>query len=96
MDGSTAAWTDTRDRWVAADQPWAEFRLLGHLEVGGADAAQAFGGPKQRALLRYSMGLQTLAGEDLDQYLKMSPNASDAEEIKQMSLSIRRMMALRN
>jgi hypothetical protein len=26
----------------------------------------------------------------------MSPNASDAEEIKQMSLSIRRMMALRN
>jgi len=51
---------------------------------------------KQRALLRYSMGLQTLAGEDLEQYLKMSPNASDAEEIKQMSLSIRRMMALRN
>src|SRR2546430_1296941 len=47
---------------------------------------------KQRALLRYSMGLQTLAGEDLEQYLKMSPNASDAEEIKQMSLSIRRMM----
>jgi regulator of sirC expression with transglutaminase-like and TPR domain len=51
---------------------------------------------KQRALLRYSMGLQSLAGEDLEQYLKMSPNASDAEEIKQMSLSIRRMMALRN
>jgi regulator of sirC expression with transglutaminase-like and TPR domain len=51
---------------------------------------------KQRALLRYSMGLQTLSGEDLDEYLKMSPNASDAEEIKQMSLSIRRMMALRN
>jgi regulator of sirC expression with transglutaminase-like and TPR domain len=40
--------------------------------------------------------LQSLAGEDLEQYLKMSPNASDAEEIKQMSLSIRRMMALRN
>lgn len=51
---------------------------------------------KQRALLRYSMGLQKLAAEDLDQYLKMSPNASDAEEVKQMSLSIRRMMALMN
>ena len=51
---------------------------------------------KQRALLRYSMGLQSLAAEDLDQYLKMSPNASDVDEIKQMSLSIRRMLALMN
>jgi regulator of sirC expression with transglutaminase-like and TPR domain len=51
---------------------------------------------KQRALLRYSMGLQGLAAEDLDQYLKISPNASDAEEIRQMSLSIRRMLALMN
>jgi regulator of sirC expression with transglutaminase-like and TPR domain len=51
---------------------------------------------KQRALLRYSMGLHRLAAEDLDEYLKISPNASDAEEIKQTSLSIRRMMALMN
>jgi regulator of sirC expression with transglutaminase-like and TPR domain len=51
---------------------------------------------KQRALLRYSMGLHRLAAEDLDQYLKMSPNASDAEEIRQMALSIRRMLALMN
>ena len=51
---------------------------------------------KQRALLRYSMGLQRLAAEDLDDYLKMAPNASDAEEIRQMSLSIRRMQALMN
>jgi regulator of sirC expression with transglutaminase-like and TPR domain len=51
---------------------------------------------KQRALLRYSMNLHRLAAEDLDDYLKMSPNASDAEEIKQMSLSIRRMLALMN
>ena len=51
---------------------------------------------KQRALLRYSMKLHGLAAEDLDEYLKMSPNASDAEEIKQMSLSIRRMLALMN
>ena len=51
---------------------------------------------KQRALLRYSMGMHGLAAEDLDEYLKMSPNASDADEIKQMSLSIRRMLALMN
>jgi regulator of sirC expression with transglutaminase-like and TPR domain len=51
---------------------------------------------KQRALLRYSMGLHRLAAEDLDEYLRISPNASDAEEIRQTSLSIRRMMALMN
>jgi len=51
---------------------------------------------KQRALLRYSMNLHKLAGEDLNEYLKISPNASDAEEIKQMTLSIRRMLALMN
>ncbi len=51
---------------------------------------------KQRALLRYSMGLHGLAAEDLNEYLKMSPDASDAEEIRQMSLSIRRMLALMN
>jgi regulator of sirC expression with transglutaminase-like and TPR domain len=51
---------------------------------------------KQRALLRYSMGLQRLAADDLDDYLKASPTASDADEIRQMSLSIRRMLALMN
>jgi len=51
---------------------------------------------KQRALLRYSMGMQGLASEDLNEYLKLSPNASDAEEIRQMTMSIRRMLALRN
>ncbi len=51
---------------------------------------------KQRALLRYSMGMHGLAAEDLDEYLKISPKASDAEEIRQMMLSIRRMLALMN
>jgi regulator of sirC expression with transglutaminase-like and TPR domain len=51
---------------------------------------------KQRALLRYSMGLHALAAEDLEQYRKISPESSDAEEIRQMSLSIRRMLALMN
>jgi regulator of sirC expression with transglutaminase-like and TPR domain len=51
---------------------------------------------KQRALLRYSLGMQRLALEDLEEYLKMSPTASDAEEVRQMALSIRRMLALMN
>jgi regulator of sirC expression with transglutaminase-like and TPR domain len=51
---------------------------------------------KQRALLRYSMGLHSLAAQDLDEYLKISPTASDGEEVRQMSLSIRRMLALMN
>jgi regulator of sirC expression with transglutaminase-like and TPR domain len=51
---------------------------------------------KQRALLRYSMGLHRLAAEDLEEYLKISPSASDVEEIRQMALSIRRMLALMN
>jgi regulator of sirC expression with transglutaminase-like and TPR domain len=51
---------------------------------------------KQRALLRYSLGMHRLAAEDLDEYLRMSPEAEDANEIKQMSLSIRRALALMN
>jgi len=51
---------------------------------------------KQRALLRYSLNLHRLAAEDLDEYLEMSPDASDAADIRQMELSIRRMLALMN
>jgi regulator of sirC expression with transglutaminase-like and TPR domain len=51
---------------------------------------------KQRALLRYSLGLQRLAAEDLDAYLNVSPGASDSADIRQMSISIRHMLALMN
>ena len=51
---------------------------------------------KQRAMLRYSLGQASSAAEDLEQYLKMSPDASDADEIRQTALSIRRMLALMN
>ncbi len=51
---------------------------------------------KQRALLRYSMGMNGLAAEDLNEYLKISPTASDADDIRQMAQSIRRMQALMN
>ncbi len=51
---------------------------------------------KQRALLRYSLGQNKGAAEDLEEYLKMSPDASDADEIRQTALSVRRMLALMN
>ncbi len=51
---------------------------------------------KQRALLRYSVGQLRGTIEDLDDYLKMSPEASDADEIRHMSLSIRRSLARLN
>jgi regulator of sirC expression with transglutaminase-like and TPR domain len=51
---------------------------------------------KQRALLRYSLDQMSGAAEDLEHYLKMSPDASDADEIRQTALSIRRMLALMN
>jgi regulator of sirC expression with transglutaminase-like and TPR domain len=51
---------------------------------------------KQRALLRWSMGQTRGALADLEDYLKMSPDASDAEEIRQTAAAIRRMMATMN
>ncbi len=51
---------------------------------------------KQRAFLRYSLGQTSGAAEDLEQYLKMSPDASDADEIRQTALSMRRSLALMN
>ena len=51
---------------------------------------------KQRATLRYSLGQLRGAAEDLEDYLKMSPEASDADEVRQTALGIRRTLASRN
>jgi len=51
---------------------------------------------KQRALLRWSLGQTRGALADLDDYLKMSPDASDADEIRQTAASLRRMMVTMN
>ncbi len=51
---------------------------------------------KQRAMLRYSVGQMRGAAEDLEHYLKMSPDASDADEIRHTALSIRRDLARLN
>jgi len=51
---------------------------------------------KQRAVLRHEVGQTSRALEDFDLYLKMSPDASDADEIRQTALSIRRKLATLN
>jgi regulator of sirC expression with transglutaminase-like and TPR domain len=51
---------------------------------------------KQRAILLHEIGQTTRALDDFDLYLKMSPEASDADEIRQVSLSIRRKRATLN
>lgn len=51
---------------------------------------------KQRAVLRYNLDDLSGAVADFEDYVKMSPEASDAEEIKQTALSLRRQMARLN
>jgi regulator of sirC expression with transglutaminase-like and TPR domain len=51
---------------------------------------------KQRAVLRYNLNDYRGALNDFEEYVKMSPDASDAEEIKQTALSLRRSMAMMN
>lgn len=51
---------------------------------------------KQRASLRHSLGMLRGAVDDLETYLKMSPDASDADEIRATALGIRRTLAMMN
>ncbi len=51
---------------------------------------------KQRAMLRHNQGNLRGAVADLEDYLKMSPEASDADEIRQRALSLRRTLAMMN
>jgi regulator of sirC expression with transglutaminase-like and TPR domain len=51
---------------------------------------------KQRAVLRYNLDNYRGALSDFDEYVRMSPDASDAEEIRQTALSLRRSMAMMN
>ncbi|HEY2497667.1 MAG TPA: transglutaminase-like domain-containing protein, partial [Candidatus Angelobacter sp.] len=51
---------------------------------------------RQRAVLRYNLDDYRGALNDFDEYVKMSPDASDVEEIKQTALSLRRSMAMMN
>jgi regulator of sirC expression with transglutaminase-like and TPR domain len=51
---------------------------------------------KQRAILRYNLKQFSAALQDFELYVKIAPEASDAEEIRQTALAIRRSMALLN
>jgi regulator of sirC expression with transglutaminase-like and TPR domain len=51
---------------------------------------------KNRAVLRYNMGQMRGAVDDFELYLRMSPEASDADEIRATALSLRRGMASMN
>ena len=51
---------------------------------------------KQRAVLRYNLDDYRGALNDFEEYVKMSPDASDADEIRQTALSLRRSMAMMN
>jgi regulator of sirC expression with transglutaminase-like and TPR domain len=51
---------------------------------------------KQRAVLRYNVGQLGHALRDFEDYLKMSPEASDADDIRQVAQAIRRSLAAMN
>jgi regulator of sirC expression with transglutaminase-like and TPR domain len=51
---------------------------------------------KQRAVLRYNVGQLAHALRDFEDYLKMSPDASDADDIRQVAQAIRRSLAAMN
>ena len=51
---------------------------------------------KQRAALRYNLGDNSGALADFEEYVKMAPDASDAEEVRQTALALRRRIAMMN
>jgi regulator of sirC expression with transglutaminase-like and TPR domain len=51
---------------------------------------------KERAMLRYSAGQLRGAAEDFETYIRMAPEASDADEMRQTALSLRRRLATLN
>lgn len=51
---------------------------------------------KQRALLRYQIGNAKGTVDDIEEYVRLSPDASDAEDMKETALSIRRSIAMMN
>lgn len=51
---------------------------------------------KQRAALRYNLNDYKGALSDFEDYVKMAPDASDAEEIRHTAVGLRRSMAMMN
>jgi regulator of sirC expression with transglutaminase-like and TPR domain len=51
---------------------------------------------KQRAMLRYALNQWRGAAEDLETYVRMAPEASDADDVRQTALFLRRRLAMLN
>jgi regulator of sirC expression with transglutaminase-like and TPR domain len=51
---------------------------------------------KERGMLRYALSELRAAAQDLETYARMAPEASDAEEMRQTALSLRRRLATLN
>lgn len=51
---------------------------------------------KQRAALRYNLDDYSGALADFEEYGKMAPDASDAEEVRQTAVALRRQLAMMN
>ncbi|MGZ4789296.1 MAG: SirB1 family protein [Terriglobales bacterium] len=51
---------------------------------------------KERAMLRYGLNQWRGAAEDLETYVRMAPDASDADEMRQTALFLRRRLAMMN
>jgi regulator of sirC expression with transglutaminase-like and TPR domain len=51
---------------------------------------------RQRAILRYALGQLRGAAEDFETYVRMAPDASDADEMRQNALTLRRRLATLN
>jgi len=51
---------------------------------------------KERAMLRHASGQLRGAAEDLETYVRMAPDASDADEMRQLALTLRRRLVTMN
>ncbi len=51
---------------------------------------------KQRAALRYNLDDFSGALADFEEYVKMAPDASDAEDVRQTAVALRRQLAMMN
>ncbi|HWR17010.1 MAG TPA: transglutaminase-like domain-containing protein [Terriglobales bacterium] len=51
---------------------------------------------KERGMLRYAVGQLRGAAEDLETYVRMAPDASDADEMRQTALTLRQRLVMMN
>jgi regulator of sirC expression with transglutaminase-like and TPR domain len=82
-----------RQVYIAGRNFRKALRTLDHLVALNQFSAEDI---KQRAVLRYNLNQAAGALRDFESYLRMAPDASDADEIRELVLSIRRTLAMLN